>query len=100
MPCLPPALFKSSRHDYYVLRVACCVLGTPTQYAIRSTDEGIPALAYVSIQPPSTLRLTPVTARFSSRNTVASTTSSIVTSSPSGVRLRYLSSTSWGLPAQ
>jgi hypothetical protein len=54
----------------------------------------------VSIQPPSTRRLTPVTARFSSRKRVASTTSSTVTSSPSGVRARNRSSTSAGLPAQ
>src|SRR5207249_2170041 len=58
------------------------------------------ARAYRSSHPPSTSRLTPLTAAFSSRNVDASTISSMVTRRPSGVRARTASSTASGFPAQ
>src|SRR5262245_3602410 len=64
----------------------------------QSCTPSIDSLTHVSIQPPSTLRLTPVTARFSSKKALASTTSSIVTNSPEGCGVDIYRAPPWAWP--
>jgi uncharacterized protein (AIM24 family) len=66
----------------------CAVLSGPGVVWLRSHPAAAGPLAgpQPSSQPPSTLRLTPLTARLPSRNATASTMSSIRASCPHGVR--------------
>src|SRR5581483_530161 len=76
------------------------VAGVEDPLGNRRSHLPEPDDGYLSIHPPSTSRLTPFTPPFSSRNSAASATSSVVTSRPIGVRVRTASSTASGFPSQ
>src|SRR4029450_3498162 len=62
--------------------------------------DGLPVCIHSNSVPPLTSRFTPLTAGFRKRNSTAWAISPIVASLPVGVRDRYRSSTSGGLPLQ